>query len=466
MNRPDHAAIETLASRIRGEVLQPAHDRFADACRLWNGMIQRTPAAIVRPASSDDVVASLRVARTQGLPVSVRGGGHNVAGNALCDGGLVIDLSGMKSVLVDEVRRVARVGGGATLADVDRATQLHGLATPLGAVPRTGVGGLTLHGGLGFLTRKHGLSCDNLIRAEVVTADGRVLTASADENSDLLWALRGGGGNFGVVTSMDFQLHPVGPDVWVFLVFYPMADAAAVMKFFRETMPAVANDVMGIAIFWNSPHDESLPPEARNVPVVVLAGVYSGPMEQGEQAVAPFRQIATPLIDMSGPMPFLTAQGLFDPEYPDGRRYYWKSLFLDSLDDRAVETLAAAAADRPSLLSSVDIWALGGAMRDEPAGGSAFARRDAPFLLGIEANWTDAAADDANVSWARRLFRQMQPFSRGGIYLNFPGFNDDVSPELRASYGGSFERLGAIKAKYDPDNLFRSNFNIAPAATA
>ena len=340
--------VATLTGKLRGRVLQQSDPGYPDACKLWNGTIVRRPRLIVRPTGAADVIAAIAFAREHGLPVSVRGGGHNVAGNALGDDGLAIDLSEMRGVRVDPEHRVARVEGGATLGDVDHETQAQGLATPLGVVSRTGVAGLTLHGGLGFLARHHGLSCDNLIGADVVTADGRLVTATRQRNTDLLWALRGGGGNFGVVTSLEYQLHPVGPDVWVFLVMYPIDLAAPVFKFFREYMPDAPDDLMTIAILWNSPHDSSIPEAARNQPVVILAGVHSGPFADGERAVAPFRQVATPLVDFSGPMAFVNAQRLFDADYPDGRRYYWKSLYLDSLDDAAVTTLVAQAARRPS----------------------------------------------------------------------------------------------------------------------
>ena len=456
--------ITALTGHLRGRLLQPADAGYQDACKLWNGTIVRRPRMIVRPTGPADVMAAIKFARAQGLPISVRGGGHNVAGNALCDDGLAIDLSEMRGVRVDPERRVARVEGGATLGDVDHETQAHGLATPLGVVSRTGVGGLTLHGGLGFLARHHGLSCDNLIAADVVTADGRLVTADLKHNGDLLWALRGGGGNFGVVTSLEYQLHPVGPEVWVFIVMYPMDQATRVFKFFREYMPDAPDDLMAIAILWNSPHDESIPEAARNQPVVVLAGAHSGPFAEGERAVAPFRQVATPLVDFSGPMPFVSAQRLFDADYPDGRRYYWKSLFLDSLDDAAVTTLVDHAARRPSKISSIDIWALGGAIGREPAGGSAFSHRDRPYLLGIEANWEDADGDAGNIAWARGLFADMRRFSHGGMYLNFPGHTEEGDALLRQSFGASYGRLQTVKAKYDPDNIFRSTFNIAPAA--
>jgi FAD/FMN-containing dehydrogenase len=405
-------------------------------------------------------MASVTFARANRLPLSVKGGGHNVAGNALVDDGLAIDLSNMRGVRVDPARRRARVEGGATLGDVDHETSAHGLATPLGVVSRTGVGGLTLHGGLGFLTRKCGLACDNLVAADVVTADGKLVTADLEHNADLLWALRGGGGNFGVVTSLEYQLYPVGPEVWMFIVMYPMDQSPRVLRFFRETMANAPEDIMGLAILWNSPHDESIPESARNKPVIVLAGMYSGPFADGERAIAPFRNVAEPLVDFSGPMPFTAAQKLFDADYPDGRRYYWKSIYLDSLDDAAAAMLTDHAAKRPSKISSVDVWALGGAMQREPKGGTAFAHRDRPYLLGIEANWIEAADDQRNITWARGLFKDMQQFSKGGMYLNFPGNTEEGDALLRASFGSSYPRLQKVKATYDPENLFRSTFNI------
>ena len=456
----DPQEVETLTGQVRGRIIQPGGDGYAKACALWNGTVVRRPALIVQPRGPADVIAAVTFARSRPLPLSVRGGGHNVAGHALCDGGVVIDLSGMRGVRVDPVRRRARVEGGATLGDVDHETQAHALATPFGVVSRTGVGGLTLHGGLGFLTRKFGLTCDNLVGADVVTADGRLVTADLDYNADLLWALRGGGGNFGVVTSLEYQLHPLGPDVWMFIVMYPVAEAPRVFRFFRDYMPAAPEDLMAIAILWNSPDGDPIPEEARNQPVVILAGAHSGPLDEGERAVAPFRQVATPLVDFSGPMPFVQAQRLFDADYPDGRRYYWKSLYLDSLDDAAVSTLVDHARRRPSTLSSVDVWALGGAMRREPPGGSAFSHRDRPYLLGIESNWDDADDDGRNIDWARGVLADMQRFSKGGLYLNFPGLVEEGDALLRQSFGSSYERLRAVKAKYDPENLFRSTFNI------
>jgi FAD/FMN-containing dehydrogenase len=464
INGAPSESIAALAARLRGELLQPTDAAYREACMLWNGMIARRPALIVRASGPADVMATVDFAREHRLPISVRGGGHNVAGTALGDGSVAIDLSRMRAVRVDPVSRTARVEGGAKLGDVDHETQAHALAVPLGVVSRTGVGGLTLHGGLGFLTRKYGLSCDNLIAADVVTADGRLVTADESHNADLLWALRGGGGNFGVVTSLEYRLHPIGPDVFVCLVMYPVDQALPAMRFFRDFMATAPEEVMGIAVFWNSPDGEPVPEHARDVPVVVLASVYAGPPAEGERVLAPLRNVTPPLVDLSGSLPFVAAQQLFDPDYPDGRRYYWKSIYLRGLDDDVILALAEHARRRPSPISSMDVWALGGALRREPAGGSAFSHREAPFMLGIEANWDDPTQDAENISWARDLYADMERFSPGGLYLNFPGFAEEGEALVRTAYGDTYARVQAVKSKYDPDNLFRTNFNIAPLA--
>jgi FAD/FMN-containing dehydrogenase len=460
-------AIDELSRSISGNLIRPGDAAYDERRRVWNGMIDKHPAFIVACAGTADVIATVNFAREQGLPISVRGGGHNVGGTAISDGGVVADLSPMNSVKVDPDRRTVRAEGGATLGDVDEAAQVHGLAVPSGVVPRTGVGGLTLHGGLGFLTRRFGLTCDHLVAAEVVTADGKVVIADEQSNTDLLWALRGGGGNFGVVTSFTFNAHSVGPDVWALVVMYPADKAAKILKVFREFMATAPDEMMALAIFWNTPHDESILEAARNVPTVAIAGCYSGPVEQGEDAIRPLREIDTPLVDMSGRMPFVEVQKLFDPEYPDGRHYYWKSIYLPDLGDETVQALAGHAARRPSQISSLDIWALGGAMKRAPADRGAFMGRDEPFLLGIEANWDESVDDAANVGWAREVFDDMaQRFPATGAYLNFPGFAEEGDELLRRSYKDSFQRLQTLKAKYDPDNLFRSNLNIAPAKAA
>jgi FAD/FMN-containing dehydrogenase len=453
-------ALDDLRGQIRGEVVSGDDPAYADACRIWNGMIERRPALVVRCSGSADVMTTVKFAREAGLPVSVRSGGHNVAGTSLSDGGVVADLTAMRNVFVDVDRRTVRAAGGARLGDVDHETQAFALATPFGVVSRTGIAGLTLNGGMGFTTRHLGLSCDNLVGADVVTAEGKLVRADAERNPDLLWALRGGGGSFGVATSLEYRLHDLGPVVFMAIVFYPADAGREGMAAWRELMRDAPNELMSIALYWSAPHEEPFPPEWHGKPVFILAGCWSGPLDQAEEAVRPLRELTDPIADLSGPMPYVIAQSLFDPEYPEGRRYYWKSIYLSDVDDAVVELCDRAAADRPSPLSSIDVWPLGGAMRNEPEGGSAFAQRGQPFLLGIEANW-EAADDDAeNLAWARDLFEAAKARSPAGTYLNFPGFAEEGEELLRTSYGDKYDRLKEVKAKYDPENVFRGSFSI------
>ena len=451
--------LDELRQRIRGEVISEGDGGYDEARRVWNGVIDRRPAVVVRCTGNADVIAAIAFAREHGLPVSVRGGGHNVAGTAVAEGAVVLDLGAMRNVSVDLDRMTVRAGGGARLGDVDHETQAFGLATPFGVVSRTGIAGLTLHGGMGFLTRRLGLSSDNLVAADVVTADGRLLHTDAERHPDLLWALRGGGGNFGAVTSFEYRLHPVGPEVFMAITFYPVEAAGDGLRVFREVMANGPEELMGVALYWTAPAEEPFPPEWHGKPVFILAGCWSGPLDEAEEAVKPLREVATPVADLSGPMPFVIAQSLFDPEYPDGRRYYWKSIYLSDVGDAETDLLDRYAATRPSLLSSIDVWGLGGAMRREPEGGSAFAKRDAPFLLGVESNWEDAADDEANIDWTRKLIDEASALSPGGTYLNFPGFVEEGEQLLRDTYGPNYDRLREVKAKYDPDNVFRNNLN-------
>jgi FAD/FMN-containing dehydrogenase len=451
--RTGNPLADELQQRTRGEILAPGHDRYEASRRIWNGMIDRRPALIARCAGAADVMACVRFASERKLPVSVRGGGHNVAGGAVKDGGLMIDLSGMRAVRVDRARSTARVGGGALLGDIDHETQAFGLALPQGVVSRTGIGGLALNGGLGLLSRRYGLTADHLVAADVVTGTGELLEVDERRHPDLLWALRGGG-SLGAVTSFEFQLRPVGPEIWVQISFYPVAKSGKVMRFFRETMPGAADELMALAIYWNAPHDDSFPAAHRGVPVIVLAACWSGPLEQGEAALRPFREVDTPIAVLGGRMPYLAAQQLFDPEYPDGRRYYWKSTYLRDLGDEAIALLDRAAASRPSPLTSIDVWALGGALSRTHGDHGAFFQRQAPFMLGIEANWDDPAADPANVDWARRLYDDAQAYSTGGVYLNFPGFLEGGEEVLERTFGPSYPRLREVRKRYDPNRLF------------
>jgi FAD/FMN-containing dehydrogenase len=455
------ADVETLRTSLRGIVITPADSSYDEARSVWNGMIDRRPALIVKCNGTADVIACVNYARDQNLPVAVRGGGHNVGGSAVCDGGLVIDLSPMRNVRVDPERRVARVGGGATLGDIDHETQAFGLATPAGVVSETGIGGLSLHGGMGFLMRRHGLASDNILSADVVTADGKLIVADQNNNADLLWALRGGGGNFGVVTSFEFQLHSVGPTVWIAMVMYPVAAAQQVLQYFRDFPNTAPDELSGITVLWTAPTEDPIPEEHRGKPIIAVLYCYTGDFDKGEEVLRPLRSLATPVVDLSGPMPFVEAQRIFDPDYPRGRRYYWKSTYLRDLSDEVINLLTTYETTRPSPINSIDLWMLGGAMGRVAPESTAFYRRDAPFLVGIEANWDDPAMDEANIAWVRDFYRDAQQFSPGGVYLNFAGFAEEGEALMQASYGGNYERLREIKAKFDPENFFRSNLNIS-----
>lgn len=456
-------AVEEFAGVFRGELIQPDDPGYDQARRVWNGMIDKHPALIARCAETVDVITAVDFARRNNLLLSVRGGGHNVAGKAVCDGGLVIDLAPMRGVRVDPVNRTVQVQGGATLGDIDRETQPSGLAVPVGVVTATGIAGLTLHGGMGWLTRKYGLTIDNLISVDIVNADGEVRRASETKHPDLFWAVRGGGGNFGIVTSFEFRAHPVGPDVWFSVIIYPASQARRVMRFAREFMRQAPEELMVLATFWMAPEEDFVPPEHRGAPAFIVLACYHGPVEKGEQVVRPLREAAEPMAEQSGPRKFIDVQKFFDADYPNGMFYYWKSLYLDRLDDEVMDVLSAHAARRPSPLTSVDLWFLEGALNRIPPEATAFARRDVHYAVAIESNWTDPAQSDANVAWSREVFDDMQRFARGS-YLNFPGFVENRDQLLQGAYAGNLQRLREIKARYDPDNLFQGALNIAPAS--
>jgi FAD/FMN-containing dehydrogenase len=461
------AVVERFANRLRGELLRPDDTAYEEARKIWNGLIDKRPALIARCAGVGDVMDSVNFARENDLLLAVRGGGHNVAGNAVCDGGLVIDLSQMRSIRVDPERRLVRAEGGATLGDVDHETQVFGLATPLGAVSKTGIAGLTLGGGLGWLRRKHGLSSDNLVSVDVVTADGAFLTASETENTDLFWGIRGGGGNFGVVTSFEYRLHPVGPEVMFCFVIYPGDKAKEVLSFCEQYVAEAPDEVSPIAVLGRVPPVEIFPERWHGENMVALVAMYAGEAEEGERVLKPLRDLGGAIADISAQMPYTQAQSVLDEDYPDGWRYYWKSQNLSGLNDEVNERLMDRAAAAPSPHSTVDVWFQGGAMARIGAGESAFGDRRAPILLAVEANWEDPQddeADQANVAWVRECVSDLQRFSSGGAYLNFPGFYEEGDRLMREAFGENHERLVALKDKYDPTNLFRLNQNIKPTA--
>jgi FAD/FMN-containing dehydrogenase len=455
--------LEKFQDRLLGDVILRSTPGYDEARGIWNGMIDKHPALIVRCTGPADVMESVNFAREHQLLFSVRGGGHNVAGNSLVEEGMVIDLSAMRSVRVDPQRRLARAEGGATLGDMDRETQAFGLATPVGLVSRTGVAGLTLGGGFGWLTRRYGLSADSLRSVDIVTADGKLHTASQTENTDLFWAIRGGGGNFGIVTSFEYELYPIGPEVMLTATFYPAEMAASGMRYFRDFMREAPDELFGLAVLWSMPEGPDFPSDRAGEPVLVFVGVYSGDVEEGKRVMEPLRTFDEPLADLSGPVSWLDAQTFYDEDYPDGMLYYWKSVYLDDVSNEAIEALVDTGVERPSVLSNVDLWYLGGAMEEVAPDSTAFWYRNVEAMIGIEANWKDPAQSDANIEWARDLVTALQPHASDGSYANFGGFQGDTDNPARKIYGGNYERLVEIKRRYDPDNLFRLNHNIEPA---
>lgn len=452
---------------LDGDVVLPEDPDYDEVRTVWNGMIDRYPAVIARCVGEDDVVAAVRFAREHDLPLAVRGGGHNVTGNAVCDDGLVVDLTEMNGVTVDPEAGRAHVEGGATIGDVDRETQRFGLAAPLGVVSATGVAGLTLSGGLGHLRRRYGLSLDNLASVRVVTADGRLLRASETERPDLFWAVRGGGGNLGVVTTFEYELHPVGPEVYGLFVWYHAADATDALRTFRAyaetTERGSAADRGGSVVAFTAtvPELDEFPEASWGESAVVLLGCYDGPTEAGEAAFASLRSVAEPIVDFSDSIAYTDLQSMLDEDYPDGLRYYWKAVYVDGMSDEVLDLLVEYGARSPSSLSTVDVWQLGGAVADVPADATAFRHRDSPYLVTFEANWDDESTDDENLAWARDGIAALREMGvTGGAYGNFPGFAEDPT---RALFGENYDRMVAAKTAYDPENVFRMNLNVEPA---
>lgn len=454
-SRDEAVLADALRGALRGEVIDRADPGYDEARRVWNGLVDRHPAVIARCADVADVAEAVRVAGEHVPVVSVRGGGHQVAGSAVCDDGLVIDLSAMDDVRVDQNARAASVQPGATWADVDRATQRFGLATPGGEVSDTGVAGLTLGGGLGYMMRTHGLSCDNLRSVEVVTADGEVRAASRDENPDLFWAARGGGRGIGVVTELEFELHPLGPEVATATVLYPREDAEAVMRAWREYAVKAPEEITPAIGLWTIPPIPDIPEELHGSPVVLVAAAYIGPAAEGTSALAPLQQLGAPVADLSGVVPWVETQSAMDELFPEGARYYWKSHFADELTDEAISTLLEYDSRRPSPEALLYVRTLGGAIARVPDEESAFAHRSAGFNISVDASWSDPALDDTAIDWARSAWDALAPYSTGGVYVNFAGLDDDG--DLRkATLGRSAQRLDEIRRRYDPEGLFEA----------
>jgi FAD/FMN-containing dehydrogenase len=456
-------AHEALREELRGELLEPESPAYDAARVVWNGMIDRRPALIARCCNAADVMASVNHARAHGLAVAVRSGGHNVAGYAVCDEGLMIDVSLMNGVRIAPGLDRAYVQGGATWGDVDAATTPFGRATPGGLISATGVAGLTLSGGIGWLRGTHGLSCDNLVAADVVTAEGHLIRASETENADLLWALKGGGGNFGIVVNFEFRLHPIPEEMMFCAPAYSEESASDILPKWRDYMNAAPDEVSGLAEFSTIPSDHAYPEHTWGKRVLALATVYDGQPEEGERIMQPLCGFGEPLLDFSGRMPYRVLQTVYDGLFPKGRdRCYWKSTYLSGLDNVVIHEIATRIAKRPSEMTFASIWKFGGAMQGVAADATAFGDRSMPYMLSLDAIWSDPAGDDANIGWVRDCWRDMQPHSTGRLYLNFPGLGegDDL---VRDAFGmDTYARLQKIKCKYDPDNLFRMNQNILP----
>ena len=445
-----------------GVVLEPGDEGYETARQIWNGDIQRRPAVIARCSGTADVLAAVKFARERSLPVAVRGGGHAVAGHAVCDDGLVIDLSPMTGVRVDPLAGTVRAQGGCLWRHVDHETQAFGLAVTGGIVTHTGIGGLTLGGGIGHLMRRFGLTIDNLAACDVVTADGELLVASEDEHPELFWGLRGGGGNFGIVTSFRYRLQPVGPTVVAGLVAWPMEEASSVLRFFRDVLGDAPDEVGIMANLRLAPPLPVVPEELHGKPIVSLIVSYMGPIDEGLEMLRPLRRFKNPAVDAVGPKPYRAHQAMFDAAYPHGRHYYWKAWKLPPLTDDAIDVIVEQASAITSPYSAIPIFALGGAVARVDDHATAFTGRSAAHDINFVASWLPDDPDpERHRAWARRSWEAMRPHGHG-VYVNF--MSDEPAAQVKASYGaGKYARLAALKAKYDPSNCFRFNQNIVPA---
>lgn len=456
------ATLDGFKKALRGQLLTPQSQQYDQARTIWNAMIDRRPALIAQCANADDVIKAVRLAHEHQLLVAVRGGGHNIAGNAVCDGGLMIDLSAMKSVRVDRTHRTARVEPGVTLGEFDRDAQASGLATPLGINSTTGVAGLTLGGGFGWLTRRLGLSIDNLISADVVTAAGKLVKASDAENPDLFWGIRGGGGNFGVVTAFEFRLHSVGPEVLSGLIVHPLDAARDVLRFYRDFVTAAPEEFVCWFVLRKAPPLPFLPAEWHGKEILALAACYCGRIDAGERVVKPLRDFGHPIADVIAPHPYTAWQAILDPLLTPGMRNYWKSHDFRELSDGLIDVLVEHARRIPDPQTEIAFAQLGGAVSRVPIEASAYTHRDAQFVVNVHGRWADPAKDTECIGWARGLFQAAAPFATGGVYVNF--LTQDEPDRVRAAYGSNYDRLVALKNKYDPTNLFRVNQNIRPTA--
>jgi FAD/FMN-containing dehydrogenase len=453
-------SVEAFERSLRGTLLRRGDDGYDEARTIWNAMIDRRPALIVMCAGVSDVRAAVQFAREHQLLTAVHGIGHNIAGNAVCDDGLMINLSQMRSVRIDPVARRVHVEPGVTLGDFDHEAMAFGMVTPLGVNSTTGIAGLTLGGGFGWLSRKYGMTVDSLVGADVVTADGQFLHASENENPDLFWAIRGGGGNFGIVTRFEFQLYPMESEKLCGLTVYPLSEAASILKRYREFIANLGDDTSVWVILREAPPLPFLPKEVHGTKVLVLAAFHAGDPDEGKKILEPMREFGTILGEHVGVMPFIAWQSAFDPLLTPGARNYWKSHNFVELPDEAIEIGIRYASELPSSQSEIFFAQLGGAVNRVDSDATAYPHRDANFVLNVHGRWEDAADDEKCIKWAKEFFRETTPFATGGVYTNF--MTDDESDRIGLAYGKGYDRLLKAKRKYDPDNLFRMNQNIDP----
>jgi FAD/FMN-containing dehydrogenase len=449
---PDAPTLQAFQASVGGTMIRPGDANYDSARKTWNGMIDKHPGLIVRCTGVADVIAAVRFARDHDLLVAVRGGGHSLPGLSVCDGGMVIDLSPMKGMRVDPVRRIAVAQAGLTWGDYDRETQAFGLASTGGVISTTGIAGLTLGGGIGWLMRKYGLACDHVRSVDLVTADGQFLTASSAENADLFWGIRGGGGNFGIVTSFEYQLHPVGP-VLAGMVLHPLDRAKDVLRFYRDFTPTAPDELTTYVFMLTSPE---------GVPAVALMCCYCGELSVGARVLQPLRKFGPPLADEIKPMPYPALQSLLDDAYPPGRYNYYKSHYISRISDELIDTMIDAFAKVPSPMSALGFEQCGGAVRRVDVEATAFRHRDAAYDIAILGDWADPATSAANIQWVRHVAAVTEPFSTGGVYVNFLG--EEGEEQVKAAYGSHFQRLVALKRQYDPTNFFHLNQNIKPTA--
>jgi FAD/FMN-containing dehydrogenase len=455
-----NGAIEELKRNVRGGIVLPGDPNYDEVRKIWNAMIDRRPAVIVQCKAAEDVPHALRCARQNELEISIRGAGHNIAGNALCEGGMTIDLSTMADVRVDAAKKRAYVQPGATLADFDKAVQAHGLATPVGINSTTGISGLTLGGGFGWLTREHGMTVDNLASVELITAKGKKVRASESENSDLFWAVRGGGGNFGVVTQFEFTLHPVGPQILAGLIVFPLDQAKEVLRQYRDFVASAPEELSVWVVLRQAPPLPFLPKEVHGKEIVVLAIFYGRQNGDGEKLIAPLRRFGKAHGEHIGVQPYVQWQRAFDPLLTPGARNYWKSHNFRELRDEALDTMIAFAKKFPSPQCEIFIGHIAGAANRVPVDAMAYGHRDARFVLNVHGRWSDAKDDATCIGWARAFFDATAPYASGGAYVNF--MTEDEAGRVAAAYGANYARLAEIKRQHDPENVFHLNQNIKP----